>query len=280
MSMQTRNPPHAEPFPTEFALAEAVRRLQSAAATRQPCEPIRDLIGSDDVAMAYAVQTRLIAPRLKAGATRVGRKIGLTSPAVQKQLGVDRPDFGVLLDDMDVSDLDVVPIERLLQPRIEAEIAFVLKHELVDGPLEVSDVAQAVDYCVAALEIVDSRIENWDISFGDTVADNASSGLYVLSSEQVAMESFSPVAAQMEMTLDGNVVSTGSGADCLGDPLAALSWLARTARELGDPLQAGDVVLSGALGPMVGVSAGSCFEATISGLGTVVANFSDGRDQQ
>ena len=227
--------------------------------------------------MAYAVQTRLIAMRLEAGATRAGRKIGLTSPAVQKQLGVDRPDFGVLLADMDVSDLAAVPMELLLQPKIEAEIAFVLKDDLDDGPLDVPDVAQAVDYCVAALEIVDSRVANWDITFGDTVADNASSGLYILASERVALEVFSTVSAEMEMTLDGDVVSTGSGADCLGDPLAALSWLARTARQLGDPLRAGEVILSGALGPMVAVGAGSRVEATITGLGTVAANFSDQR---
>jgi len=248
--------------------SSAARRLLEAARTRVPCAPVRDVVGAADVASAYAVQQELTRARLDAGARMVGHKIGLTSAAVQRQLGVDQPDFGVLFDDMDVSALDVVPMDGLLQPRIEAEIAFVLKGEPVDG-----HVADAVDHAVAALEIVDSRIAGWDITIADTVADNASSGLFVLGTRQVRLVEFSPVDAVMELTVDGTVVSKGTGAACLGDPLAALAWLARTARELGDPLRAGQVVLSGALGPMVPVLPGIEVTATISGLGTVTARF-------
>jgi 2-keto-4-pentenoate hydratase len=256
------------------AVAEAAERLEVAARTGVPCRPVRDLIGTDDVELAYAVQQRLNQRRLAEGARVVGRKIGLTSPAVQRQLGVDRPDFGVLFDDMDVSGPREVPSARLLQPKAEAEIAFVLGTDLADGPLDAAQVRGAVAYAVAALEIVDSRVAGWDITFGDTVADNASSGLFVLGEERVSLADFQPVAAIMRMTLDGDVVSEGTGAACLGDPLHALAWLARTARELGDPLRTGQVVLSGALGPMVATPPGSVVTAGISGLGTVSATFS------
>jgi 2-keto-4-pentenoate hydratase len=256
------------------AVAEAVERLEVAARTGVPCRPVRDLIGAADVEQAYAVQQRLTRRRLAGGARVVGRKIGLTSPAVQRQLGVDRPDFGVLFDDMDVSGLAEVPSARLLQPKTEAEIAFVMGADLADGPLDPDQVREAVDFAVAALEIVDSRIVGWDITFGDTVADNASSGLFVLGENRLTLDEFEPVAATMRMTLNGEVVSEGTGAACLGDPLAALAWLANTARDLGDPLRAGHVVLSGALGPMAATPPGSVVTADISTLGTVTATFS------
>jgi 2-keto-4-pentenoate hydratase len=178
---------------------------------------------------------------------------------------------------MGCADGHEVPIERLLQPKVEAEIAFVLAHDLVEGPLDIEQVRGAVAHAVAALEIVDSRISDWDITFGDTVADNASSGLYVLGDREVPLSAFEPVVAEMQMSIDGEVVSTGNGAACLGDPLAALSWLARTAREVGTPLRAGQVVLSGALGPMRPVRAGQQVRADITGLGSVTTSFS-GKD--
>jgi 2-keto-4-pentenoate hydratase len=242
--------------------------------TRVPCTAVRDLIGADDIDLAYDVQRQLIERRLAEGGRVVGRKIGLTSPAVQRQLGVDRPDFGVLFADMDVTDLPEVPSERLLQPKIEAEVAFVLRDDLTDGPLDVAQARAAVAYATAALEIVDSRIAGWDITFGDTVADNASSGLFVLGQRQLTLGEFEPVEVSMTLELDGAEVSTGSGAACLGDPLEALSWLARTARDLGDPLRAGQVVLSGALGPMVATPPGSVVTARLGRLGTVSATFS------
>jgi 2-keto-4-pentenoate hydratase len=252
----------------------AAARLRTAAAERTPCAPVRDLIRPDDVATAYAVQERLTAWRVDAGARVVGRKIGLTSLAVQAQLGVDQPDFGVLFDDMAFDDGSELPTGLLLQPRTEAEIAFVLGADLADGPLDAAQVRAAVDHAVAALEIVDSRVAGWDITFADTVADNASSGLYVLGAERRTLAEVEPVEVQMRMWVDDVVVSTGNGAACLGDPLAALAWLARTARDLGDPLLAGQVVLSGALGPMHPVHAGARVRAEITGLGTVSATFS------
>jgi 2-keto-4-pentenoate hydratase len=256
------------------AVAEAAERLDVAARAGVPCRPVRDLIGTDDVEQAYAVQRRLTDRRLAEGARVVGRKIGLTSPAVQAQLGVDRPDFGVLFDDMDVSGLPEVPSERLLQPKTEAEIAFVLGEDLAEGPLDAAQVRGAVAYAVAALEIVDSRIAGWDITFGDTVADNASSGLFVLGEQRLTLAEVEPVEVTMTMRLDGELASEGNGAACLGDPLNALAWLARTARDLGEPLRAGQVVLSGALGPMIATPPGSNVSADLGALGEVTAVFS------
>ncbi|MFI6520698.1 2-keto-4-pentenoate hydratase [Spirillospora sp. NPDC050679] len=246
----------------------AAERLLEAARTGVPAAPVRDLIGSGGAA-AYAVQRRLTAARVAAGARIVGRKIGLTAPAVQAQLGVDQPDFGVLFDDMACE--RAVPSDRLLQPRVETEIAFVLGADLADGPLDAAQARAAVAHAVAALEIVDSRIAGWDIGFSDTVADNASAGMYVLGSERVPLAGFEPASAAMEMRVDGEIAATGTGRDCLGDPLAALCWLARTARDLGDPLRVGQLVLSGALGPMVPVGPGAVVTATVTGLGGVTA---------
>jgi 2-keto-4-pentenoate hydratase len=258
-----------------LATTRAADRLLNATTTHVPCIPVRDLIGSDDVLAAYAVQQRLTQARLLDGARVVGRKIGLTSPAVQAQLGVDQPDFGMLFDDMAHDDGAMIPFGSVLQPRVEAEIAFVLKDDLVEGELNNKRVRAAIDYGVAALEICGSRIRDWDISFGDTVADNASAGAYVLGGVPVRLDEVEPREVEMTMSVNGEQVSTGSGAACLGDPVNALMWLARQARKLGEPLRSGQVVLSGALGPMFPIAPGAEVTATITGLGTVSCTFTE-----
>ena len=235
---------------------------------------MRDLLGVTDIDKAYAVQQLSTNERTSAGSRIVGRKIGLTSPAVQSQLGVDRPDFGTLFDDMLVSSGGTIPSERLLQPRAEAEIAFVLREDLDGDDLGLPEVRASVDYAVAALEICDSRIADWDITITDTIADNASSGMFVLGEHPVELSEFEPARVTMRLTCDGVVVSTGDGAACMGDPLTALAWLARMSTALGTPLRAGDVILSGALGPMVDVKPGMSVSAEISAVGSVAANFS------
>ncbi|MFE3188408.1 2-keto-4-pentenoate hydratase [Nocardia sp. NPDC059240] len=243
-----------------FALADspAVRaaadRLAGAMSTGVPVAPVRDLIGPDDVVSAYAVQTIGTNARLAAGARIVGRKIGLTSRAVQQQLGVDQPDFGVLFDDMHVSETAVAQRPRLMQPKVEAELAFVLGSDLDGEQLDAIAVRGAIDYAVAALEIVDSRIASWDITFADTVADNASSGWFALGSLRLSLSDFEPREIAMNMAIDDEIVSTGTGSACLGDPINAVVWLARTARDFGAPLRAGEIILSGALGPMAPLS--------------------------
>ena len=254
-------------------IEEAVRRLAQARQERRPCPPVRDLLGEEDIESAYRVQEQLVAREEAAGARRVGRKIGLTSTAVQQQLGVDQPDFGTLLDSMAADQHCPVPAGVLLQPRIEAEIAFVLGRDILSADPQPDEVADAVEVARAALEIVDSRVAGWDIRITDTVADNASSGMFVLGDEAVGLDSLCPADVSMELRRDGEVVSTGSGRACLGDPLLALRWLAATAASLGSPLRAGEIVLSGALGPMVPVSPGETYTAHLSGLGQVAAHF-------
>lgn len=234
---------------------------------------MRDLIGTDDVETAYAVQQLVTADRLAGGATVTGWKIGLTSAAVQAQLGVDRPDFGVLLDDMAVPEGHPVPIDRLLQPRVEAELAFLLDHDIEEPGAGPQDVRAHVASVAPALKIVDSRIASWDITYGDTVADNASSGLYVVGATAVPLDDVNPADVTMTMTRDGEPVSRGRGTDCLGDPLAALHWLAVTMVRLGNPLRAGQIVLSGALGPMVAVHGGDHVAAEMSDVGRISTTF-------
>lgn len=256
------------------AITAAVARLSAAAADRQPCPPVRGLLPADDIEAAYAVQSALIEARVHDGARVIGRKIGLTNTVVQAQLGVDQPDFGVLLADMACDGDEPVDHTRLLQPRIEAEIAFVLRDGLDHASdISLDTVRNAIDYAVPALEIVDSRVAGWDIGIVDTIADNASSGLFVLGDTHTTLERFDPVMITMTLAKGDDVISTGTGADCLGNPLAALAWLASTARDFGAPLHAGDLVLSGALGPMVTVSPGDSFTAELSGLGAVHATF-------
>ena len=255
---------------------EALLRLTSAAAERRPCAPPRDLLPAGSLDAAYEVQAAWVSSRIAAGAKVVGRKIGLTNPAVQRQLGVDQPDFGVLLDDMACPADQPADITRTLQPRIEAEIAFVLAHDLADAVIGPADVVAATAHVTAALEIVDSRVADWDISIVDTVADNASSGLFVLGDTRVELTGLDLPGCTMTMRRGGSEVSTGSGAACLGNPLNAVAWLAGTVRDHGRPLRAGEIVLSGALGPMVPVTAGDHFRAVISGIGEVGVSFQEG----
>jgi len=256
-------------------ITDAADRIELAASTGQPTAPVRTLIGHTDVDAAYAVQQELVSRRVAAGAVIVGQKIGLTSPAVQQQLGVDQPDFGVLFADMDVTSEDLVPSDRLLQPKAEAEIAFVLKADLDADVLTEQDVRGAVDYAVAALEIVDSRIAGWDLTIADTVADNASSGLFMLGGRRLTLDQFEPRNVTMRMYSNGALVSAGDGTACLGDPLNALTWLARTSYAYGSPLRAGEIVLSGALGRMTPVPPSTNVRAEIAPFGEVRARFSE-----
>ena len=210
----------------------------------------------------------------------MGRKIGATSEAVQRQLGVDQPDFGYLLSDMDVSDgVDGRPISMatLVQPRVEAEVAFVLARDL-DLPEEeitLDLVREAVEVALPALEIVDSRIESWDIGFTDTVADNASSGLFVVGRDGRSLDDLEPREVVMSLTINDEERSAGTGAACLGDPLEALRWLAVQAARFGDPLRAGHLILSGALGPFVPFSPGDRVTASISGFAPLTVSFEE-----
>ena len=209
------------------AVHAADARLRAAEESWTPCSPVRDLIGDDQDA-AYAVQSLRVDRRLAEGRRLVGRKIGLTSPSVQAQFGVYSPDYGVLFDDMVVADREPLELTRFLQPRVEAEVAFVLGRDLDSPTANVADVLRATEFVLAAIEVVDSRIAEWDIRITDTIADNASSGAVVLGTTPRRLDGFSLADAGMSLECAGEVVSTGSGAACLGSPVVATAWLART----------------------------------------------------
>jgi 2-keto-4-pentenoate hydratase len=243
----------------------------------KPCPPLRGaLLPVGDIETAYAVQQAQVRRWTAEGRRPVGAKIGLTSRAVQESLGVYQPDFGVLFADLAVPDGAEVELGRLLQPRVEAEVAFVLGADLPHAQVTIADVIRATDHLLPAIEIVDSRVAGWDISIVDTVADNASSGLFVLGTSPRRLADVDLRLCGMVLEQAGEPVSVGAGAACLGNPLHAVAWLAETLAGAGNPLRAGDVVLSGALGPMVPVTPGASYQARISGLGSVRTCF--GRD--
>ncbi|WXL27891.1 fumarylacetoacetate hydrolase family protein [Ectopseudomonas mendocina] len=263
------------------ALLEAADRLQQALKHGTPCSPVRDLIAqvagdhesANLVQLAYAVQQHNTETAIAAGDRLVGHKIGLTSRAVQQQLGVDQPDFGALLASNWRADNLPIAWADTQQPKVEAEIALVLEHDLLHERHTLADILRASAFALPAIEIVGSRIHNWDIQLADTIADNASSGLFVLGSQPRALNKVDWVRCGMHMNLKGEPVSVGAGAACMGNPLNAAVWLADTLVAMGTPLRAGDIVLTGALGPMVAANPGDVFTAHIQGLGSVTAMF-------
>ncbi|GAB4075540.1 2-keto-4-pentenoate hydratase [Nostocoides australiense] len=223
---------------------------------------------------AYAVQQLQISALLERGRTIKGHKVGLTSAAMQKLLGVSEPDYGHLLDDFFYLEHMPIPSSRFLQARIEPEVAFVLKKPLQGPGVTVSEAISAVDYVLPALEIVDSRIENWKIGLFDTIADNASSAAVVLGSTPTPLADVDLRLMGAVMHKNGQVAGTGAGGAVLGSPINSLVWLANTVGARGVVLDAGHVILPGAVCAMVPVAAGDTVTATFAGLGSVTARFS------
>jgi len=252
---------------------ELARRLRGAY-RGDAVPPLRDGLEPGDAAGAYAVQAINTRYWQAQGRRIVGRKIGLTAKSVQAQLGVDQPDFGVLFDDMEIANGGVLCCGHVLQPKCEVEIALRLARDLTDADTTAEMIAAATERAFAAIEIVDSRITDWKISFADTVADNGSSAFYVLGDGK-PLDGLDLYSCGMVMEVNQDVASIGAGAACLGHPLKAAAWLARTLAAVGEPLRAGDVVLTGALGPMVALNPGDEVNAIIGGLGSVRFSYQD-----
>ena len=256
-------------------IEEAAYKLRSAQESGEPCSPVRTLLPAGDLGAAYAVQDINIRRGEAEGRRVVGRKIGLTAKAVQKQLGVDQPDSGILFADMEVLDGETIAWGRVLQPKAEAEVALVLGRDLDNPEASITEVIAATAYVLPAIEVVGSRIAGWDITILDTIADNASSGAYVLGATPKKLQDVDLRICGMAMFRRGEPVSVGAGAACLGNPLNAALWLARTMAKVRRPLKAGDLVLTGALGPMVAAQPGDVLQARIEGLGSVTAAFAE-----
>jgi 2-keto-4-pentenoate hydratase len=254
---------------------KAADLLWAAAASGTAIAPLRSQFPQFGAEDAYLVQNLNTRRRIANGGKLVGSKVGLTARSVQQQLGVNQPDFGMLFADMSYGDSEPIAWHTLMQPKIEAEVALVMEHDLPEAGITIAGLLRATAFALPALEIVGSRIANWDISFVDTVADNASSSAFVLGNTPVLLDGLDLRLAGMVMERRGDQISLGAGAACLGHPLNAALWLANKMASLGNGLRAGDIVLTGALGPMATVAPGDVVEARINGLGSVRAVFGE-----
>jgi 2-oxopent-4-enoate hydratase len=249
-------------------VASLARELEAAERDRAPIAPLAGRIEGFDLAQAYAVQSAVIGGRLAGGALLIGHKVGLTNVAMQKQLGVEEPDYGRLLDDMQIEADGEISLAALIQPRIEPEIAFVLRSALVGPGVTPEDALAATEAVAPTLEIIDSRIADWKITLVDTVADNASSSRFVVGPRR-AVGSLDLAALEGRLEVDGTSVGSGRGSAVLGHPAAALAWLANTLAAFGESLAAGEVIIPGALCASVPLVAGSTFRADMDELGAV-----------
>ena len=251
-------------------------KLYTALRTRQPIPPLIASHPSLTIDDAYAISLDFLKRREADGEKIVGKKIGVTSKAVQDMLNVFQPDFGFLTDRMRVADNETVDIlqSKLLQPRAEAEIAFILKEDLNGPGIEQSDVLSATEFIVPCFEIVDSRIENWEISIVDTIADNASCGIFVLGDVRVDPKRYDLPNLDVQVFKNGTFLSSGKGSAVQGSPLEAVAWLANTLGQYGVPLKAGETILSGSLVPLEPALPGDRFEMDLSGIGKCSISFS------
>ena len=254
-----------EHYGDELYQAFVSRRAIAPLLTREPEITLED---------AYRIQERFVARRLAAGETIVGKKIGATSKPVQDFLGVYQPDFGMLTSAMVFQEGDTIDLSQLIQPKAEAELAFVLKHDLKGPGITAMDVIRATDYVVPCFEIVDSRITDWQIKIQDTVADNASCGVFVLGKTKGDPRKLDITLAGMVLEKNGELFSTGVGAAVQGSPANAVAWLANTLGALGIPFKAGEVILSGSQSSLVPVIDGDVLVCTVGGLGSCRVKFS------
>jgi len=246
--------------------------LLQAEITQKACSPIRTYLEDLDLESAYKIQKLNIDKKIAKGGIEIGKKIGLTSFKVQEQLGVDQPDFGVLLQHMQFKQGENLAFAELMQPKAEAEIAFVLKEDLSGPEITIDDVIHATDYIVAAIEIVGSRIKDWNIKITDTIADNASSSHFILGNKKASIKDFDLENNKMQLFVNDQLVSEGDGTSCMGNPLNSVVWLANKMNALGNPLKKGEVILSGALGPMVNLNPSDKIKTSIEGLGEISFN--------
>ncbi|WP_088043759.1 2-keto-4-pentenoate hydratase [Bacillus sp. EAC] len=254
---------------------EFTNLLLEAEKSRESIKPLTESLPTLTVNEAYQIQLSNINDKLNRGQKIVGKKIGLTSIAMQELLGVDEPDYGHLLNEMHIVNHGEVSISKTILPKVEAEIAFILKKDLVGPNVSFQDVVDATDYIVPAIEVVDSRIENWKIRLEDTVADNASSCLFVLGNKRFDVQEIDLPNVQMELYRNDELMNKGKGDAVLGNPIHCVAWLANKLSEFGISLKAGEIILSGALSAAINANAGDCFTAKFPLLGEVSILFTE-----
>jgi 2-keto-4-pentenoate hydratase len=275
---KSRSGRKSEAVQPDLLLRQLADELWHADQAASPVEPLTERHQGLLMEDAYAIQTINIDRRLAQGARVIGRKVGLTSRPMQELLGVDEPDYGVLLDDMVVEDADEIDLRRLVQPRVEAEMAFVMDRDLTGPGVTTANALAAIAGALPAVEIVDSRIADWRIKLVDTVADNASSGLLVLGGSLRRVVDLDLRLVGVVVSRGGELLDTGAGAAALGNPARCVAWLANKLATFGASLEAGDVVLPGAVHRMVPVSPGDVFRADFAHLGAVTVRFSNGSE--
>lgn len=249
--------------------------LYGALRDRKMLAPLTERDAELSLEDAYLISRHMLSRREADGERVIGKKIGVTSRAVMDMLGVHQPDFGYLTDAMLYADGDDIPIsEKLIQPRAEGEIAFVLKRDLCGPGVSNAEVLAATECVMPCFEIVDSRIQDWRIKIQDTVADNASCGVFVLGGEAVDPRRVDLSTCGMVVSLNGEIISTGAGAAALGSPVNCVAWLANTLGAYGIPLRAGEVILSGSLVPLQPIKAGDNMRVDIGGIGSCSVRFS------
>ncbi|TDF64939.1 2-oxopent-4-enoate hydratase [Cupriavidus sp. L7L] len=247
--------------------------LHEALTGRSPIEPLTERWPDMTIDDAYNIQLAMVQHRLDSGERVVGKKVGVTSKVVMDMLGVRQPDFGHLLSGMVFPDGAAISAASLVAPKAEGEIAFVLKEELAGPGVTLADVLRATSHVIPCFEIVDSRIRDWKIRIQDTVADNASSGVFVLGDSGVDPRGLDLATVGMTLEKNGEIVATGAGAAALGHPANAVAWLANTLGKLGMTLKAGEVILSGSLAAMVPVAAGDQLRISLGGIGSAGVRF-------
>jgi len=255
-------------------IIQAGNELYEAHVNRTQIKPLTQRFDDISIDDAYHISIQMLERRLQSGERVIGKKIGITSKAVQQMLNVNQPDFGFLTQAMAYSEGQEMPIsEKLIQPKAEGEIAFILKKDLIGPGITNADVLAATDCVMPCFEVVDSRIDNWNIKIEDTVADNASCGLFILGDQAISPRKIDLSTCGMVVEKNGAIISTGAGAAAMGNPVNCVTWLANTLGKFGIALKAGEVILSGSLVPLEPVVAGDFMRVSIGGMGSTSLRF-------
>ena len=258
---------------SEKQINDLVNQLHQAWENASQIPPITDSVPKITVEEAYQIQLKLMAKRIAEGEAVVGKKIGITAKVVMKMLGVDQPDFGHLMSGMEFQESQSLPFNKFCQPKGEGEIAFLLKKDLTGPGITRDQIIEATECVMPAFEIVDSRIQDWNIKIQDTIADNASAGAFVIGSSRTSLKGLDLATCGIVLKKNGEIIGTGNGAATLDHPLNAVGWLANTLGSLGMSLKAGEIILSGSLSVMFPIQSGDSLEMEIEGVGKTMCHF-------